>query len=222
MRLLCTQDVFRYALSEISLMSRYDGLIEDVMSPPRPSLEWLASLRAGGTDLPDDAETFDLELRASYPARKQSRTAVQMLLSVPRDLAPGRQFENDWFHSFAVVGEVLRDGRLFESFRYRFEGLTPPDSNEVPIGFTRFLRPGTVELRLLVRDVFGDQYAQIVEELDIPSPEGRPAVAEPSMTEESTEGPSLRLMNPGAVLSGVVRFETRAVGDFDKVVFSGR
>ena len=66
----------------------------------------------------------------------------------------------------ALSVAVIRDGRLFESFNYGFQGPTPEGTGAIPMGFTRYLRPGPIQLRLLVEDVFDQQYAQIVRDLD--------------------------------------------------------
>ena len=50
----------------------------------------------------------------------------------------------------------------------------------VPLGFTRYLRPGSTSLRLLIEDVYGGRFARVVREIDVPSPEGLPPVAAPA------------------------------------------
>ena len=189
-----------------------------MLSPPVPSPEWLATFRGSGTDLPEGAKTFEVKDEIKFPERNQSRTALQVLLSVPTAAAPGRRFDNELHHNFVVTGEVIRDGRLFESFNYGFQGPTAEGTAAIPMGFTRYLRPGPVTLRVLVEDVFGEQYAQIVRDLDIPSPEGLPQAAMPSVGNApggaaGGSGPSLQLLAPaGAVQTGVVRFSARATG----------
>jgi len=217
---LCADEVLRYTLGEMQLVGDYDGLLDKVLSPPLPSPEWLATFSASDTDLPAGAETFEVRPRIDFPARKQSRTAVRVLLGVPREEAPGQRFDGELFHHFRLVGEVIRDGRLFESFRYRFEGPTPEEAEILPLGFTAYLRPGTVELRVLLEDVYSGRYAQLVRWVEVPSPEGLPSVPEPELLVEEATGPALRLVEPpGDVLSGLVRFRAYAEGELDRVTF---
>jgi VWFA-related protein len=149
---------------------------------------------------------------------------MQVLLSVPVAAAPGRRFDGELHHNFVVTGEVIRDGRLFESFNHGFQGPTPEGADAIPMGFTRYLRDGPVTLRVLIQDVFGEQYAQIVRDLEIPSPEGLPQAVIPSTAGTAPGstggGPALQLLAPpGAVQSGVVRFSARHSGPIDKVTF---
>ncbi len=228
-QLLCADQLVRFAAVEISRLGGYHKLIQELLTPPQPSQEWLANLALSTTALPEGAETLAVEAEIAFPARRQSRTAVQVLVAVPLAKAPGRRFEERLFHSFELAGEVIRDGRLFESFRYRFEGATPEGAEAIPLGFTRYLRPGRLTLRLLLHDVFSGRYAQLVRELEVPSPEGLPEdpgegllarlVGGPQVAAPGG-GPTLRLAEPvGTALAGPVRFTARAEGELDKVVF---
>lgn len=224
-RSLCADELLNYALAEISITGDYERLVESLLSPPQPSLEWLATFSANTTDVPAGAGTFDINVNLGFPSRNQSRTAVQVLLGVPLTEAPGRRFEDVLFHNFLLTGEILRDGDLFESFHYRFEGPTPDGAEEIPLGFTRFLRPGPVELRILLEDVFTGRYSQVVQALDVPSPEGRPSVETRPLPGSAPTGavgerPTLRLVPPpGRVHAGMVRFRAQARGELDRVTF---
>ena len=81
-----------------------------------------------------------------------------------------------------------------------------------------------MRLLVLVEDVFGDRYAKVDRDLDVPSPEGLPQIEYASSLvagDLPDDGErSLRLIAPpGAIQTGMVRFQTRARGDFDKVTF---
>ncbi len=145
------------------------------------------------------------------------------MLGVTRDAAPGKRFaggDDELFHYFQLVGEVIRDGQLFESFRYRFEGPTPEPATMVPLGFTRYLRAGPTSLRLLIEDVYGDRFARVVREIDVPSPGDLPPVAAPVAASEQANNPPLRLYPPrGTVHVGKVRFRARASLELEKVTF---
>lgn len=222
--LLCADELLRYANREISRIANYDRLVDELLQPPQPSPEWLSTFTASTTELPDGAETFEVDLVVSHPSRNQSRTAVQVMLSVPRAEAPGRRFDGELSHNFLIRGEVIRNGRLFDSFSYTFEGPTDEVAASIPLGFTRFLRPGPIELSVLLEDVYGGRYSQIQRVIEVPSPEGLPSAPTPSLASLSGTGSdadySLRLLSPsGSLLVGLVRFNTRAHGDFDRVAF---
>jgi VWFA-related protein len=224
--LLCADELVAYATATISQISDYDGLLQQVLSPPQVPAEWLATFAAAATDLPRDAPTFEADATITFPARNQSRTAIQVVVDVPLEQAPGRRFDGKLFHDFQLAGEIVRDGELFESFRYRFEGPTPEGAVSIPLGLTRYLRPGPATLRILVEDVLGNRFAQIVRELEVPSPEGRPDTP-PAPRETTTAGrAALELQSPpGEVLAGLARFSARwtgaleGEGALDRVVF---
>jgi VWFA-related protein len=219
--LLCADELLRYATAEMGRLGDYDRLLETVTTPPTPSAEWLATLAAGGTDLPEGAETFAVETQVDFPARRQSRTATRVIVQVPADQAPGREFDGTLFHSFLLTGEILLGEQLFESFRYRFEGPTPEGVEVLPLGFTRHLRPGEYTLRLLLEDVFAESYAQAVVPLEVPRPEGLPEDApQRTVADLTSGGAELELLSPGGGLQvGLVRFTARAGRDFDRVAF---
>ncbi len=219
--LLCADELLGYAANEITKVASYERLMEELLTPPQPSPEWLLSLGAASADPPPGAQTFEITDSIDFPARNQSRTGLRVLLRVAREQAPGRELDGVVFHHFVLSGEVIREGRLFESFRYLFEGPTPDDADEIPIGFTRYLRSGPATLRLLVEDRFAGRYAQVVRDIEIPSPEGRPTIPPPAATIAAAgSGPSLRLLEPpAAVLAGRVRFEAIVQGEVDRVTF---
>ena len=216
-RMLCADELLDYTLDEIAFVGDYDRVLDEVLAPPQPPPEWLASFSASGTDLPAGAETFEVAAELDFPARKQSRAAARVVLGVPREQAPGRRFDGELFHNFQLTGEVIRDGSLFEGFRYRFEGPTPEEAATVPLGFTRYLRPGEATLRLLLEDLYTGRFAQVVRQIEIPSPGGLPPV--PAVPAETARrGPSLHLVPPlGDVHVGMVRFRAWAEGELDEV-----
>lgn len=225
-RLLCADELLRYAFAEIDRIPGYDELLKKALAPPLPSAEWLASFSGSDAEPPKGAESFEVDMELGFPARNQSRTTLQVMLAVPRSEAPGQRFDDELFHHFLLIGEVIRDGRRLETFRYRFEGPTPDatggaegrDDPPIPIGFSRHLRPGKINLRLLLHDVFGDRYAHIVQDLEVPSPEGLPALA--VAAQERPQGPTLELSAPpGRLHTGPMRFRARARGELDKVTF---
>lgn len=89
--------------------------------PKLEQTEWVATFASYTTELPPDAPALPAELALSYPGRRQNRTVLQGTVAVPRaaaatvDLAGARSF------NFVLIGEVLRDGELFDTFRYKFD-----------------------------------------------------------------------------------------------------
>lgn len=146
---------------------------------PTPSDEWALAFAARTTDLKADAEPLDADLQLSFPGRNQSRTVVQGFLKVPRgQLAATRLGEHD-FYNLIVDGEVLRQGELFESFRYRFDFPAEGAPEEVPLILQRYLRPGPYRLILRVEDAASARMARSDLELEVPRFDPAAVPAEP-------------------------------------------
>ena len=232
-QVLCGDEWLPWASQALLRDLSGSGVIERVSAPPEPPAEWLATFAAFNTDVPEGAPRFDVDIEWDFPGRNQTRTVTHGLVMVPGPAAGRRSFQEREYHSFQMTGEVIRGDSLFETFRYRFE--LPASGNAedaVPLVFTRYLRPGEVQIRLKIEDVFGQQFAVASEILDVPSLdeaeslrktilETFPALAEAN--EAAARGERLlRLVPPRdeRLRVGMVRFSTHAIGDFDAVAFS--
>lgn len=142
---------------------------------PQPSDEWALAFAARSTDLPASAEPLESELRITFPGRNQSRTTVQGFFRVPKEqLAPTRLGEH-LFYNLVIDGEVLRQGELFESFRYRFDFPAEEAPEKVPLIVQRYLRPGPYKLIVRVEDLASMRMSRT--ELDLEVPRYDPAAA---------------------------------------------
>lgn len=230
---LCADEWLPWAARTLQNDLASGGLLERVSTPPEPPEEWLATFASFTTDVPDTAPRFDIETQWEFPGRNQTRTVAHGLILVPAATAGRKSFQDRDYHSFQMTGEVIRGDHLFETFRYRFE--LPGDSGDadvIPLVFTRYLRPGDVQIRLKIEDVFGQRFAIVDETISVPSLEQGeslrksiletfPALAEAN--EAAARGERLlRLVPPRdeRVRVGMVRFSTHAIGDFDAVAFS--
>lgn len=124
--------------------------------PAAPQKEWVQTFATYTTDIPDDAVTFDAELKVNYPGRHQGRTVVQGALGVePSALKPvvvGDGLSNSY--NLLLTGEILKDDTLFDNFRYQFD--FPVDETSVaplPVIFQRYLRAGDYQLMVKLEDL---------------------------------------------------------------------
>lgn len=181
---------------------------------PDPGVEWLATFVQSTTDLPEGAERLAAELVLSYPGRHQSRTVLQGVVEVdPADLTPAAPAEGSSLN-LLLDGEVVRDGELFESFRYRFQ--FAPDQAEgdgvtLPLIFERYLRPGRYRLVVRAQDLESGRFFREERELTVPSLFGEEVLqvaaaaptrepAEPAGPEPAAEPASARLAEANATL----------------------
>jgi Ca-activated chloride channel family protein len=207
---------------------------------PEPSKEWLPAFHAQTTILPEGAATFPARLAFEFPGRHQQRTVVQGVIELDRaELAAfGGESETADLrhHQLLLLGEVVRGDELFERFRYRFEvPVTGGVDEPLAVVFQRYWRPGPFRVLLKLEDLFGRRFAHLDRTLEVPDVADRaPAELLAALREESqlyralaeadaatARGErSLRLLAPaGVVVTGMVRFQTVTVGEFDRVEF---
>ena len=115
---------------ELKIVARQEG----------PGREWVSAFNSYSTDVPEGAVPLPGRLDLAFPGRFQNRTMVQGIVAVPAD-APGQAaLGSARSVNLLLTGEVLRDGELFDSFRYKFDfpvtetgdGLDPPDVRAPP------------------------------------------------------------------------------------------
>ena len=97
---------------------------------------------------------------------------VQLLLTVPRDKAVLATTGPYQSYNFLVDGEVLREGELFETFRYKFNvPLTPEQrpGDQIPLALERNLRAGLYTWIVKLQDLNGESYYQLREEINVPN-----------------------------------------------------
>ena len=240
----CSDGDISFAMRRISAAASLEGRSDPktayTVEIPEAPEEWVASFHSQTTILPDGAELFPAELDFAFPGRHQQRTVVQGILELdPQTLAT---FERDGeaYHQLLVLGEVVRDDELFERFRYRFEVPAPGSAEtgpaeELALVFQRYLRPGELRLLLKVEDLFGRRYAHLDRTFEVPDVEGQAPSELLSALREDSElyralaeadaatargERTLQLLSPkSVVVTGMVRFQTVSVGDYDHVVF---
>lgn len=212
---------------------------------PVPNPEWVQAFHDRSTAVAGDARPLEgLELTISFPARRQSRTVMRADLTLPRSsVTPTEtpaasatqepQLAAKPAYRLMVDGEVLRDGVLFDSFRYRFE--LPADSvgETLVIPVERALRPASYTLALRVRELAADGRESrweapievpVVATLGAaaattglstagPSTSAAAGVAAGINTDPSTTEPSVRLLAPSPeLLRGMVRVGASVAG----------
>jgi VWFA-related protein len=204
---------------------------------PGRAENWIKGFLASSTDVPDGAAELPASHQTSFPGVHQSRTVVQVLLTVPRDQAKLTTTGPYQSYNFLVDGEILRQGELFETFRYKFNvPLTEDPGEQIPLALERYLRAGSYTWIVKLEDTNGNSYYQLREEIDVPNvniadleapavepfgeapePDGKlEFLAEANASlRDSTEGDQvIKLWAPrDRLLTGSVRVEARASGE---------
>lgn len=193
-----------------------------------------------------NAPKLNAEFSVRYPARDGSRTDVQMMLLVPRAEVTPSQVSGAEVYTIDVTGEVLRDGNLWEKYRYRFDFPGDFTGDKLPVVIDRLLRPADYVSRIKVSDANTGAQALVessltVPELFIPDTELKDSVllngaasdTEKSATQRAApqqdlvvEETRLRIVPPPEeIVSGMQTIETMVSGNTIKAVefwFDGR
>ena len=193
-------------VTSLALSPDWERLEEDLL-PPSHS-EWARSFLAASTVVPEGAAPLEATLQIDFTGRYQSRTIVQALIEVQAGTNNARTVLN-----LLLDGEVVRNGELFETFRYKFDLPVAAAGSEhsradqglyqtaadgaVPMLIERYLRPGLYRLILRVQDLHSDRYFRVSETLDVPR-------WQPAQTERTVAGgDSTPRSQPPDPLSGV-------------------
>jgi Ca-activated chloride channel family protein len=186
------------------------------------------------------ARKLTTEVEVRYPTKNGSRTDVQLLLLVPRaELTPVEAGSAE-VYTVDVTGEVLKEGELWEKYRYRFDFPGDIQADKLPIVIDRLLRPNeylsrikvtdantgaeaVVETPLTVPEIFVPEPAAVVVSAFEPTPE--PAATSASTTvaqlkkEVVAKEATLRIIPPSdEIVSGIQSVETMITGDTIKAV----
>jgi GWxTD domain-containing protein len=234
----CGQTEGEAVLSAIAMARAWGELgyvtaIADLMRPEEQhSGEWVETFQALSTDIDDDALTFNAELLYDFPARHKTRTVIQGQVAIPQDQVAMADLAGARSYNFVLTGEVLRDNKLFDTFRYSFN--IPDDLGEqdrIPLIFERYLRPGAYTFVVKLEDLNGDKFFISKDELEVPHVDNmrRPPPADPEtarILEEanaaiSSGDTTIRIVPPrGELQTGMLRLDTMTTGPIDYVTFT--
>ncbi|HSS48868.1 MAG TPA: VWA domain-containing protein [Thermoanaerobaculia bacterium] len=202
---------------------------------PGPGREWVSTFNSYSTDVLAGAPSLPAKVEVSFPGRWQGRTMVQGLVTVPAGAAGQAALGEARSYNLLLTGEVLHDGRLFDSFRYKYDlpaGASPGVPEALPLSFERPLRPGDYTLIVKVEDVnsgklFRDEHALAVPEAEALAPGAsfQPAaastpeamevnriLAEANAALKSGETTIKIMPPPGQFQTGMQRFDTLSTG----------
>ncbi len=219
--------------------AHYEWQLSRVLAKPSPrNAEWVTTFASETAELPEEAELFRASFTVDFLGRHRSRTVVQGTLLVDEHEAERADLAGYRSYEFDVVGEIVRDAQLLESFRYKFsiptleEHGTESDRYQLPIAFQRYVRPGDYTLALLVRDINANRYFRWEDELTVPRltndldvastlDEGVARIFREATAAVATGETSIRLVPPTqTLLTGLVRFDTVAAGsEIEQVSF---
>lgn len=212
----------------------FTSLMADMQSVPKaPKGEWVETFHAYSTELDKDAPTFPAWLKIDYPGRHQSRTVVQGVITIPREeVSVSELADYGQTYNIMLTGEVIRDNKLFDSFRYQYNfPIEQIEDDEMPLVFDRYLRPGEYLLVLKLEDLNSDEEHREEVQITVPEVEKNISVTprDPEtarILEEAnaaiTSGDTtIKIVPPrGQYSTGMMRIDTLTTGkDIAEVIF---
>jgi len=206
--------------------------------PPKPpGGEWVSAFSSYSTDVPAGAAPLAAKLDLAFPGRWQSRTMTRAVVTVAPGAAGQARLGEARSYNLLLNGEVLSNGELFDSFRYKFDLPASETPEALPLTFERPLRPGDYTLIVKLEDVSSGKVYREERPLSVPlMTAAAPATSAPRTPEEAEAArrlaeadaalrsgdTTIKLVPPfGELRSGMQRFDTLTTGPgIEKVTFS--
>ncbi|HTO77634.1 MAG TPA: VWA domain-containing protein [Thermoanaerobaculia bacterium] len=203
-----------------------------LFQPPVVETEGVDQILNMTTDMAANAVTLGVAKMIRFPDQRANKIGVDLSLLVPRAELKSKQLGEEVFYNVDIIGEIVKDDRLMDNFKYRFDIPTDEVGGEkIPLTVRRYLYPGDYKLVLKVSD--GNQNAEaritdlikVPEQPDAPPPIEAAARAAGKAAIEKTKDagilPSAISLIPIAreIATGLQRFETKAAEGVSAVDF---
>ncbi|HUF17033.1 MAG TPA: VWA domain-containing protein, partial [Thermoanaerobaculia bacterium] len=204
--------------------------IHQLFNPPEVNTEDVNRILRTSVLTNPDAPVLEAELTAAYPGKRGARTSVELTLLVGSSELTPIDVDGAHFYNIDVTGEVLKDDKLFESYRYRYNFPADGASAQLPITIERFLRPADYKSRIKITDV--NSGAEGIVETDLVVPQIQDSAERTALKAEGTRtiralqedversDTRLRIVPLSTdLLTGLQHIETILTGDVQAVEF---
>jgi Ca-activated chloride channel family protein len=206
--------------------------LSKIIEPPKVETEGVDTILTMTTDLHQGASDIGVKKLVRFPEMRGNKMGVDLSLLVPKAELHPRSLGEEGFYNIDVIGEVVKDDRLIDNFKYRFDiPVGEIGGEKIPLTVRRYIYPGEYKLVLKVSD--GNQNAEgrlsetfvVPEQPDAPPPEvvAARAAGKAAVGKMKDEGllPSAVTIQPIAkeIVTGLQRFETRVAEGVKAVDF---
>ncbi len=212
-----------YLMYALSYMQQNETRMLKIFEPPKMNEEDVNRILRSVVLADPKAPKLAAEATVAYPTGDGSKTDAQLRIFVPRAQLKTTTAGASSVYTIEVVGEVLRDDKMWERYRYRFDFPGDIQDEKLPIVIDRMLRPATYKSRVKLTDP--STGAQTVLENDLVVPEVAAAVTAEGQTLktiaedlQSTRA-TVKILPLGEnVISGVQTIQTMVSGAGIKAV----
>jgi len=198
--------------------------IRDVFKPPPANEEDVGRILRSSV-LPDASapKLTGAEMTVAYPAAKGAKTDAQLTIMIPRAQLKTTSAGGVAMYTIDIVGEVLRDEKMWEKYRYRFDFPGDLKDEKLPVVIDRFLRPAAYRARVKITDAASNAQAILESDLTVPEIEVAKTVESETLDvirdEMQSTRASLRIIPlPESVMSGLQTIQTIVSGTGVKAV----
>lgn len=204
-----------------------------IFQPPVVETEGVDHVLNMTTDAAAGAVPIAVTRLVRFPELRVNKIGVDLSLLLPKSELKARELGEEKFYNVDVIGEVVKDQRLIDNFKYRFD--IPVDevrSDQIPVTVRRYLYPGEYKLVLKIADGNQNAEAHLTEQLIVPEQPDAPPPAVAAAREEGRttikKAPEFTSLLPSAIsilpiakelATGLQRFETKTAEGIRAVDF---
>lgn len=168
-----------YAVAAMSQMQLDAHRIPTLYDPPPVNEEDVNRILRSVVLADPNAPKLALESGVAFPAGDGNKTDAQITITVPRAQLKTTSAGETSVYTLEVIGEVLREEKMYEKYRYRFDFPGTATDEKFAIVIDRLLRPAEYLSRVKVTDPASGAQAILETPLTVPEVRiERPATAE--------------------------------------------
>jgi Ca-activated chloride channel homolog len=197
--------------------------LQKAFVPPEIDVEGVAKIFQRVVMIDPNAPKIEAHASVKFPGKRGSRTATEISLTIDKSQLAAKDLEGMRYYNLDVNGEILKDGKMFETFRYRYDFPVETVGDTIPVVVERFLRPADYTARIKVVDVNSAAQGLVEQTLEVPyvqesaeraAARGASTAALTTMQEEVRLGENrVRIVPlPEDILIGLQQIEVIATG----------
>jgi len=204
-------------VAALAQMKLEENNVQKVFEPPQVDEESVGRILRSVVLTDPGAPKLNATINVDYPSGDGNKTDAQLTVMVPRGELKTTDVGGVAVYTVEVIGEVLRDEKMWERYRYRFDFPGTIQDAQLPIVIDRMLRPAKYKSRIKVADATSHAQTILENDLEVPEVAKKETVEGVTLTAiqeevESTRA-KLRILPLGdGVISGLQTIHTIASG----------
>jgi Ca-activated chloride channel family protein len=217
-----------WAGAAMASMTRDGHKLQALFDPPAVNAEDVNRILRSSVITDPNAPKLEAEVAVTYPHGDGNKTDAQLTIMVPRSQLKTTTAGTSTVYTIEVVGEVLRNEKMWEKYRYRFDYPGDIKDEKLPVVIDRILRPAEYLSRVKLTDPASGAQTILETKLVVPEVLTEQKTAETEALKtihedlQSTRA-SLRIVPltnevNGAVTSGIQTISTMVSGGGIKAV----